>query len=57
LAEIFTRGNNYDLAIAQLQTFLDLAPHAKDRDVVREQLAKLEKLSHSRPSTDKPVQN
>jgi tetratricopeptide (TPR) repeat protein len=57
LAEIFTRGNNYDLAIAQLQTFLDLAPHAKDRDLVREQLAKLEKLSHSRPSTDKPVQN
>ncbi len=57
LAEIFTRGNNYDLAIAELQTFLELAPHAKDGDLVREQLAKLEKLSHSPPSADKPVQN
>ncbi|MGB2667041.1 MAG: tetratricopeptide repeat protein [Candidatus Acidiferrum sp.] len=57
MAEIFTRGNNYDLAIAELQTFLELAPHAKDRDLVREQLAKLEKLSHSTPSADKPVQN
>lgn len=57
LAEIFTRGNNYDLAIAELETFLELAPHAKDRDLVREQLAKLEKLSHSTPSADKPVQN
>ncbi|MGB2633825.1 MAG: tetratricopeptide repeat protein [Candidatus Acidiferrum sp.] len=55
LAEIFTRGNSYDLAIAELQTFLELAPHAKDGDLVREQMAKLEKLSHSTPSPDKPL--
>ncbi len=57
LAEIFTRGNNYDLAIAELQSFLELAPHAKDGDLVREQLTKLERLRHSTPPTDKPVQN
>jgi tetratricopeptide (TPR) repeat protein len=45
LAEIFARKQNYAVAIAQIQTYLALAPHAKDADQVREQLAKLEKLN------------
>lgn len=57
LAEIFTRAASYDLAIAQIETYLELAPHAKDGDVVRQQLANLQKLSHTTPSTGKPVQN
>ena len=45
LAEIFARKNNYAIAIAEIQTYLALAPHAKDAEQAREQLAKLEKLS------------
>ena len=53
LAEIFARKENYAIAIAQIQTYLELAPHAKDADNVREQLAKLEKLNASVPTTEK----
>jgi len=45
LAEIFARKNNYAIAIAEIQTYLALAPHAKDAEQAREQLAKLEKLN------------
>jgi hypothetical protein len=47
LAEIFTRKNNYTLAIEEIQTYLALAPHAKGADQAREQLGKLEKLNGS----------
>jgi Tetratricopeptide repeat len=47
LAEIFTRKNNYALAIEEIQTYLALAPHAKGADQAREQLGKLEKLNGS----------
>jgi tetratricopeptide (TPR) repeat protein len=47
MAEIFARKNNYATAISELQTFLELAPHTKDADRVREQLAKLQKLNVS----------
>ena len=57
LADIFAGKKNYAVAIAELQAYLDLAPHAKDGDQVREQLAKLEKLNHSAPSGEKPVPN
>jgi Tetratricopeptide repeat len=57
LAEIFTQAKDYALAIAELQTFLELYPHAKEGDLAREQVAKLEKLSHSAPSIEKPAQN
>jgi regulator of sirC expression with transglutaminase-like and TPR domain len=57
LAEIFARKENYAIAIAQIQTYLELAPHAKDADHVREQLAKLEKLNASPSTTEKPNQN
>jgi tetratricopeptide (TPR) repeat protein len=49
LAEIFAQKNDYDTAISELQTYLDLVPHAKDADQVRAELAKLEKLNGSEP--------
>jgi tetratricopeptide (TPR) repeat protein len=54
LAEIFARKNNYATAISEIQTYLELAPHAKDADQVREQLAKLEKLNGSVSTSEKP---
>jgi outer membrane protein assembly factor BamD (BamD/ComL family) len=45
LAEIFAQKNNYPGAINEMQTYLELVPHAKDADQVRAQLAKLEKLN------------
>ena len=60
LADIFAGKKNYAVAISELQAYLELAPHAKDTDQVREQLAKLaklEKLNHSAPSGEKPVPN
>src|SRR6266566_7738895 len=56
LAEIFARKNNYAMAILEIKTYLDLAPHAKDVDHVREQLAKLEKLNGSVSTSEKPDQ-
>jgi tetratricopeptide (TPR) repeat protein len=56
LAEIFARKNNYALAISEIQTYLALAPHAKDADQVREQLARLEKLNGSVSTSEKPDQ-
>ncbi len=54
LADIFARKNNYALAIAELQTYLSLAPHAIDADQQREQLAKLEKLNAPLSTSGKP---
>jgi hypothetical protein len=54
LAEIFTRKNNYATAISEIQTYLELAPQAKNADQVREQLAKLEKLNASVSTSEKP---
>ena len=54
LAEIFARKNNYAMAIAQIQTYLELAPHAKDADQIRERLAELEKLNGSASTGEKP---
>ena len=56
LAEIFARKDHYAVAIAQMQTYLALAPNAKDADHVRAQLAKLEKLNTSPPTTEKLIQ-
>jgi hypothetical protein len=54
LAEILARKNNYATAISEIQTYLELAPHAKDADQVRERLAKLEKLNGSVSTGEKP---
>jgi hypothetical protein len=42
--------------IAQIQTYLALAPDAKDADRVREQLAKLEKLNGPVSNSEKTDQ-
>jgi hypothetical protein len=53
LAEIFSKKNNYPGAILETQTYLDLCPHAKDADQVREQLAELQKLNGSVSTSEK----
>ena len=57
LAEIFAQKKNYAVAISELRAYLELVPHAKDQDQVREQLAEWEKLNRSAPPSEKPVQN
>jgi tetratricopeptide (TPR) repeat protein len=56
LAEIFARKNDYPIAIAEIQTYLELTPNSKDTDQVRERLAKLEKLNGAVSATEKPAQ-
>jgi tetratricopeptide (TPR) repeat protein len=56
LAEIFARKDNYTVAIAQIQTYLALAPHAKDADRARELLAKLDKVNGPGPNSEKTDQ-
>ena len=56
LGEIFARKNDYPIAIAEIQTYLELVPHAKDGDQIRERLAKLEKLNGPVSASEKPVQ-
>jgi len=57
LAEIFARKNNYASAIAETKIYLELVPHAKNADRVRERLAKLEKLNGPVSSGEKPDRN
>lgn len=57
LAEISARKKDYVAAISELQTYLELVPQAKDGVVIREKMAKLEKLSHPAPAIEKPVPN
>lgn len=54
LAEIFARKNDYATAISEMQTYLELAPHAQNATQVRAELAKLEKLNGSVSTTEKP---
>jgi hypothetical protein len=54
LAEIFARKNDYATAISEIQTYLELAPHAKNANQVRAQLAQLEKLNDSGSTGEKP---
>ena len=56
LGEIFARKNDYAIAISEIQTYLELVPHAKDADQIRERLANLEKLNGSVSASEKPVQ-
>jgi tetratricopeptide (TPR) repeat protein len=53
LAEIFAQKNNYATAISELQTYLRLAPNAKNADQVREHVTKLEKLNSAAPTSEK----
>ncbi len=54
LAEIFARKHNYATAISETKIYLELAPHAKNVDQVREQLAKWEKLNGSASTSENP---
>src|SRR5713101_3256926 len=53
LAEIFARKNYYAAAISETKIYLELAPHAKDADQVRDRLAELQKLNCAGPSSEK----
>ena len=54
MAEIFVRKNDYANAISEMQTYLELAPHASNAEQVRAQLAKFQKLNDSASSGEKP---
>jgi tetratricopeptide (TPR) repeat protein len=54
LGEIFARKNDYASAISEVQTYLELAPHAKNAARVREQLARLKKLNGLVSTSEKP---
>jgi hypothetical protein len=54
LAEIFARKNDYATAISEIHTYLELAPHAKNAEQVRAELAKLEKRNDSVSTSEKP---
>jgi lipoprotein NlpI len=53
LADIFARKNNYGMAIAQIESYLELAPYAKNTEEVRERLAKFQKLNASASAPEK----
>ena len=54
LAEIFTQKNKYASAVSEMQTYLSLAPNAKNADQVRERVTKLEKLNAAASTGEKP---
>ncbi len=56
LADLFNRKNKYDLAISEIQTYLELVPNAQDAEQVREQLATLKRLSSAKPASEKSEQ-
>jgi hypothetical protein len=47
LAKIFALKNNYPAAILEVQTYLELVPHAKDVDQLRQWLEELQRLDGS----------
>jgi len=53
LADIFERKNNYGMAIAQIESYLELAPYAKNTEEVRERLVKYQKLNASASAPEK----
>ena len=57
LAEIFARKNSYSSAISEIQTYLELVPHAQNADELREWSVKLQKLDRpasTKQKTDEP---
>lgn len=54
LSEIYAGKNDYDSAIIEVRTFLELAPRGKNVEQVRERLAQLEKLNVSASAGGKP---
>jgi tetratricopeptide (TPR) repeat protein len=56
LAKIFAQKKNYAGAIVETKLYLELAPHSKGEDQVREWLAKLEKLNGLTSGSEKTDQ-
>ena len=56
LADIYAQKNKYAMAISETQTYLELAPHAKYAEQIRERLAKLEKQNGSVSTSERPEQ-
>jgi hypothetical protein len=56
LAEIFERNKNYDGAITEVRTYLELVPRSKNTAAVRERLASLETLNAAVTAGEKPIQ-
>ena len=57
LAQIFIQKKNYAVAISELETYLELAPAAKNGDQIREQLVKLRELDRSAAAERPSFQN
>jgi len=57
LADIFVRMKDYPVAISELKTYLEMAPHAQNADQIRVQLAKLEELNRSASTSEPSFQN
>jgi tetratricopeptide (TPR) repeat protein len=47
LANLYARKKNYAMAISEMESYLELVPHSQDADLVRQQLARMEKLKGS----------
>jgi tetratricopeptide (TPR) repeat protein len=54
MAQIYSDKKNYPGAISELQTYLQLVPNSPPGDPVHQQLAELQKLNGSVPTTGKP---
>ena len=57
LGNIALRKKDYAAAILELQTYLELAPRAKDRDLIRERLERLQELNRPVLTQEKPAPN
>jgi tetratricopeptide (TPR) repeat protein len=57
LSNIYIQKKDYLSAISEIQTYLELVPHAKDADQLREQLAQLEKLNDPVSTNEQPDQD
>ncbi len=57
LTNIYIQKKDYASAISEIQTYLELVPHAKDADQLREQLAQLEKLNDPVSTNEQPDQD
>jgi hypothetical protein len=53
MAEIFARKNNYASAISEIETYLELTPHATNENQLREELANLKQLNGSVSASEK----
>jgi tetratricopeptide (TPR) repeat protein len=52
MAQILARRNNYSSAISELETYLQLVPHANNMDRVRAELAKMKQMKDSTATSE-----